>query len=195
MHLLDHMYQIFRWRLLPILLFIGPIAAWIVFGAIKVKQLRRHKAGDQAYVLNLLSSPESQENLLSAGRALIKEYTQSRSNRVDLSHIPEAIMRVQPRDMFIYGDQVHVLINSPGRRTFIVCFAEGAEEFGTCALTNGLWYWNVNMSGDEFPALDRLIKRENAGKQRLWVSFERDMGIPCDPYIHDFDLLTVRDIP
>lgn len=165
-------------------LFITPIAAWIIFGAISLARLRRCALGDRAYVFSLLSSAETQTNLLAAGRAIAGEYSRSGGRRIDLGQIPEAILSVHPRDMFIYRDQIHIRINSPGRRTFIVCFVDGADEFGTQVLTNGLWYWNINMSGDDFPALQRLRDRRKGGERPLWVCFERE-GIQCAPYFCD----------
>jgi hypothetical protein len=89
--------------------------------------------------------------LLNNRNALVDE---SRPSRVPNSYIylsghspqfsnaaPRALIEFHPREIGVYTNYVLIHI-ADGTRDYLVGFAEGAEEFGTTELVDGLWYWN-----------------------------------------------------
>jgi len=58
------------------------------------------------------------------------------------SWIPSSIYALKPRYMKIRNDCVLIALNTPGRRTMLLTFRDGTEEFGTKKLADSLWYWN-----------------------------------------------------
>ena len=55
------------------------------------------------------------------------------------TNVPASIRALKPRYVIIRSDRVEIGLRAPSRSQ-IVGFAEGASEYGTEMLANGLWY-------------------------------------------------------
>jgi len=56
--------------------------------------------------------------------------------------VPVVIRRMNPNYIVVRPNFVVVRFDAPGRRSGFIVFREGAEQFGTALITNGIWYWN-----------------------------------------------------
>jgi hypothetical protein len=63
--------------------------------------------------------------------------------------IPLVVRLLRPRTIIITGDYVMVILDVPGRRVGLLAFRQGAEEFGTTKMTDGLWFWNGRFESEE----------------------------------------------
>ena len=144
---------------------------WIGRCSSQMYQIRKRSANDEAYTLEVVAAAGTQAELIAACRQIIALHSEDWNNSATLLDVPAVIMNLHPRRMFIYKDQVHILIQSPGRRTFVQCFDTHAEQYGTRMLTNGLWCANLNFD-DKSPEEQRWIARR--GDMRITISFEEE---------------------
>lgn len=123
---------------------------------------RERIAGDETCSRAVISSAGPYDVILNVGRSIISNTMEQVHNKcLDKSKIdiPPIIMKLKPRQIFVYKDQMHIHIASPGNRTYFVIFNKGSEEFGMSMVTNGLWYLNYNeaITNGTQEAFDRWV--------------------------------------
>jgi hypothetical protein len=62
--------------------------------------------------------------------------------------VPQAIRDLGPRDLVVGSNIVQIYTHTP--RVSLLAFAEGAPQFGTVKLIDGLWYWDGTQPGRKY---------------------------------------------
>ena len=77
------------------------------------------------------------------------------------NNIADGIRNLRPKSLVIYKDWV--LINTRSPRYSVLAFAEGANQFGTEKLIDGLWFWNGKRSDRKY---GEMLKKEETTSDR-----------------------------
>lgn len=119
-------------------------------------------------------------SVLKACRRIADEFMVSEEEGVrileesDWLKLPENIRIMRASAICVERDEVMLLFETPGFRTALLAFKDGADQYGTSLITNGLWYWTFEPSRDTYDVYERKLsllerKRERMNRGRSWL--------------------------
>lgn len=142
------------------------LVLWALGAAVSLIQLGKRISKDDAFTRELVADAGGVTQLLAACRNLLEDQKGDR----DISSVPQIILSLKPREITVYQDRVHIVIDVSGRRAALIGFATDAQEYGTSMLTNGIWYWNGHPSESTLPAYQKMLDRKRQGEKGVPVS-------------------------
>jgi len=145
------------------------VAAVLACGLFSVLYTIRHCGHDNMWYLNQAVGGRSYDSILAACREMIAGGTNKVPDELQKlitedvviviypnyinyeTIIPEAIKKINVKDISVTRDAVLVRLKCPGRRIMLIAFKNGAEQFGSIKLIDGLWFWNGKRYGKDRP--------------------------------------------
>jgi len=108
----------------------------------------------EAFVKEVVQSAGGADAVLSACRKLLSEVKPFEGEGCIIigwegfsdSQVPKILHDMQPKNLVVGVNHVDIQLDMQQyRAVFLLAFRENTEQYGTSAITNGLWFWG----GDE----------------------------------------------
>lgn len=110
------------------------------------RELGRRIRAEPAYTSAIVEKAGGADAVLTACRQMLETFAPNENQlytEVSLvdRRIPHILKIMRLRCIDVSKDDVYISLDEPGR-IGLLAFREGATQYGTSMITNGLWYWN-----------------------------------------------------
>jgi hypothetical protein len=120
---------------------------WLYRACMSVRNLSHSIRDEASYACVIVESAGGATAVLLACRQLAETFAPANGRLfydvpITNNGIPSILRKINLKEIHVGKEYVLIDLDEPGHRAALLAFPDGASEFGSTVITNGLWYWN-----------------------------------------------------